>query len=159
MSNEEGQVVQETPAVQTLPLSDLPPILTPEVIAAAVKASDISDFQIAQAARTAHEVNRAYCLGIGDGSQTTWEGAPAWQRLSAISGVRGVIAGNNCSASHASWSAEKLKDGWVYGEVKDAVKKTHPCLVPYDALPDAQKFKDALFINTVRGVLGMPFSE
>jgi hypothetical protein len=33
----------------------------------------------------------------------------------------------------------------VYGEVKDAEKKTHPCIVPYKDLPPEQQAKDHLF--------------
>src|SRR5438105_262770 len=33
-------------------------------------------------ARAAHEVNRAYCLALGDASQVAWEDAPEWQRSS-----------------------------------------------------------------------------
>jgi hypothetical protein len=40
--------------------------------------------------------------------------------------------------------------GWVYGTAKDAEKKTHPCMVPYDKLPLAQRRKDALFQAAVR---------
>ena len=49
------------------------------------------------------------------------------------------------SDSHTNWSNEKFAAGWVYGDVKDAEKKTHPCLVPYSELPEEQKVKDAIF--------------
>lgn len=38
----------------------------------------------------------------------------------------------------------------VYGEVKDGEAKTHPCLVPYEQLPPAQRLKDDLFAAIVR---------
>jgi hypothetical protein len=44
---------------------------------------------------------------------------------------------------------DNIKDGWVYGEVKDAEKKTHPCLVPFDQLPLFQQKKDKLFCAIV----------
>jgi uncharacterized protein YodC (DUF2158 family) len=44
---------------------------------------------------------------------------------------------------------EKIAEGWVYGETKDSEKKTHPCLVSYDELPEFQKKKDALFCAIV----------
>jgi hypothetical protein len=44
---------------------------------------------------------------------------------------------------------DKKKDGWVYGEVKDAEAKTHPCIVPFEELPEFQKKKDALFCAIV----------
>ena len=108
------------------------------------------------AAKTAHEVNRAYCQGLGDHSQPAWEDAPEWQQSSARNGIRGVIAGNGPKQIHENWLKEKTEEGWKYGPLKNPETKEHPCFVPYEQLPDAQKFKDALFINTVRGVLGMP---
>lgn len=39
-------------------------------------------------AKVCHEANRAYCAGIGDHSQKSWEESPDWQRTSAINGVK-----------------------------------------------------------------------
>ena len=103
-------------------------------------------------ARAAHEVNRAYCLAIGDTSQPSWEDAPEWQKASARNGVAGALSGNTPEQSHASWLAEKKDAGWVFGFEKDAEKKTHPCMMPYVSLPEAQKAKDRLFLSTVRSV-------
>lgn len=114
--------------------------------------------KIAACARAAHEVNRAYCLAIGDHSQVPWEKAPGWQQMSALKGVDGVLAGNGPEQSHESWLAEKEATGWTYGPIKDPVKREHPCFVPYAELPEAQKKKDALFVATVRcmaAALGM----
>ncbi len=114
--------------------------------------------QIEACARAAHEVNRAYCLALGDASQAPWQGAPEWQRTSALNGVRGVLDGNTPEQSHEGWLAEKAATGWKYGPVKDPEKKEHPCFVPYAELPPEQKKKDSLFVSTVRCVaaaLGM----
>jgi RyR domain-containing protein len=105
--------------------------------------------KIEACARAAHEVNRAYCLALGDSSQPAWEAAPDWQVTSAITGVLGVLKGNGPRESHESWLELKRATGWAYGPVKDPEKKTHPCFVPYDELPEAQKSKDALFVATV----------
>jgi len=97
-------------------------------------------------ARVAHEVNRAYCIAIGDDSQGPWSEAPQWQRDSAISGVLAhLVNPHTPEESHQLWSAEKVRDGWKYGAVKDADKKEHPCLVSYDQLPLEQRVKDYLF--------------
>ena len=100
-------------------------------------------------ARVAHEVNRAYCIALGDNSQPVWENAPDWQRSSAINGVEGALRGNTPEQSHENWLAEKERTGWTYGPVKDPAKKEHPCMVPYTDLPEAQKKKDALYVTTV----------
>lgn len=101
-----------------------------------------------------HEANRALCETIGDTTQKPWKDADQWQRDSAVSGV--IYAINNPdapdSAQHDSWSAEKIKSGWKYGPVKDAAKKEHPCLVPFDELPPEQQAKDALFRGIVRSL-------
>ena len=43
---------------------------------------------------------------------------------------------------HENWSAGRIADGWVYGEARDDVKKTTPCLVPYSELPEGEKEYD-----------------
>lgn len=40
---------------------------------------------------------------------------------------------------HEVWSAGRIKEGWVYGEEKNAEKKTTPLLVPYAELPESEK--------------------
>jgi hypothetical protein len=110
------------------------------------------DRVIEACARAAHEVNRAYCLALGDESQPPWESAPEWQKSSARNGVAGAIAGNTPEQSHQSWLDEKAANGWKYGPVKDPEKKEHPCFVPYAELPASQRAKDALFVSAVRCV-------
>lgn len=98
-------------------------------------------------ARTAHEINRAYCLAIGDNSQPSWDDAPDWQKTSAINGVSFHIAnpGAEPEHSHIEWLKEKEATGWKYGPVKDAEKKEHPSFLPYADLPQTEKVKDYLF--------------
>jgi hypothetical protein len=100
-----------------------------------------------QIAQFTHEMNKAWCECNGDFSQTSWTKAPEWQRSSAIAGVSFRLRNPNAppSAMHDSWMDQKITDGWVFGEVKDADKKTHPCMVPFDQLPAEQQFKDKLF--------------
>jgi ryanodine receptor 2 len=44
--------------------------------------------------------------------------------------------------THAVWAAQRLKDGWTYGPARDDDAKKHPCLVPYDQLPESEKEYD-----------------
>ena len=108
-----------------------------------------------QIASVAHSANRAYCHAIGDDSQLPWAQAPQWQRDSAIVGVQHVRSNPDAppSAAHDSWLSQKEADGWRYGTVKDLEKKEHPCCVPYDMLPPAQRLKDALFVAVVKALL------
>lgn len=108
-------------------------------------------------AQLAHEINRAYCASIGDNSQPPWAEAPAWQRESAVAGVRAQWFNKDPrpEASHEGWLAYKLADGWVYGPVKDPERKTHPCMVPYSELPPEQRAKDVLFVATVQAALAL----
>ena len=98
-------------------------------------------------AKACHQANKAWCESDGDSSQNNWEDAESWQRDSAISGVKFRLENPDAPASamHDNWSKEKVADGWVYGEVKDVEKKTHPCLVPFEELPLFQQKKDKLF--------------
>ncbi len=105
-------------------------------------------------AKTAHEINKAYCESIGDNSQPTWDEAPDWQKSSAINGVQFHIDNPEAtpSASHDSWLKQKTEEGWKYGDVKNPETKEHPCFVPYDQLPTEQKSKDYLFRQTIHSL-------
>lgn len=43
---------------------------------------------------------------------------------------------------HENWAQSRLAEGWVLGPVRDDEKKTTPCLVPYDQLPEIEKEYD-----------------
>lgn len=104
-------------------------------------------------ARVAHEVNRAYCEALGDRSQAPWDEAPEWQRVSARMGVDLHLMGDfGPAASHEAWARLKHEDGWRYGPKKDPVAKTHPCLVPFDVLPEEQQAKDFIFRAVVHAL-------
>ena len=99
-----------------------------------------------------HQANKAYCELVGqDSSQKDWMEAEAWQRDSAIAGVDFRLNNPDAGpdAQHNAWMKDKVDNGWVFGEVKDAENKQHPCIVDYDLLPEYQKKKDALFCAIV----------
>jgi len=106
----------------------------------------------------AHEVNRAYCLALGDTSQPAWEDAPQWQRDSAMLGVQ--LHTENPDAgpqtSHESWMAQKVAEGWTYGPEKRPDLKQHHCMVPFDELPREQQAKDYLFRAVVHALVHAP---
>ena len=44
--------------------------------------------------------------------------------------------------THDVWAVGRIKEGWTYGKVRDDEKKTSPCLIEYDELPDSEKDYD-----------------
>ncbi|MBQ6753982.1 MAG: Ryanodine receptor Ryr [Bacteroidales bacterium] len=43
---------------------------------------------------------------------------------------------------HDIWAENRIAQGWTYGEKRDDEKKQHPCLVPYEDLPEEEKLYD-----------------
>ena len=44
--------------------------------------------------------------------------------------------------THEVWAAERIKQGWIYGEKRDDEKKYHPCLIEYEKLSESEKEYD-----------------
>jgi len=63
-------------------------------------------------ARAAHEANRAYCLAIGDVSQTSWDDAPEWQRSSARNGVADALVGATGHGSGTTGALAAMRISW-----------------------------------------------
>lgn len=106
-------------------------------------------------ASVCHEVNRAYCQALGDNSQPAWDDAPDWQKSSAMNGVHLHLSTNSGpEASHESWMAQKLAEGWRYGPEKRPDLKEHPCMVPFGELPREQQAKDYIFRAVVHALSG-----
>ncbi len=60
--------------------------------------------------------------------------------------------------THEIWSQQRLADGWHYGEERDDARKLHPCLVPYDELPESEKVYDrAIAMEIIKAMLGLGF--
>lgn len=78
-------------------------------------------------------------------------------KASIIAGVKRTLANPNETAeqNHNAWHEYKRQEGWVYGPLKDPVKKTHPCMVPYAALGPHHQSKDAIFQAIVREFFGL----
>lgn len=109
-------------------------------------------------AQVAHEVNRAYCAALGDMFVPAWADATEAQRKSIAAGVDMLLSNPDATPEeqHDAWMAAKLADGWAYGEMKDAERKLHPCILPYAELPESQRVKDYLFQAVVRTICALP---
>jgi ryanodine receptor 2 len=43
---------------------------------------------------------------------------------------------------HEVWAQSRIEQGWTYGEERNDALKHHPCLVPYEELPEIEKDYD-----------------
>ena len=43
---------------------------------------------------------------------------------------------------HEEWAQSRIEQGWTYGPERNDQLKHHPCLVPYEELPDVEKAYD-----------------
>ena len=59
---------------------------------------------------------------------------------------------------HEVWAQGRMAEGWTYGEPRDDKQKTHPCLVPYEELPDAEREYDRqTAVQTLKMILKLGF--
>lgn len=43
---------------------------------------------------------------------------------------------------HEVWAASRISEGWIYGKERNDTLKQHPCLIPYEELPEIEKEYD-----------------
>jgi hypothetical protein len=60
--------------------------------------------------------------------------------------------------AHEIWSQQRLADGWRLGTQRDDARKLHPCLVPYEELPESEKIYDrSAAMETLKVILALGF--
>ena len=59
---------------------------------------------------------------------------------------------------HEVWAETRISQGWTYGEQRDDEKNTHPCLVPYEELPEEEKEYDRnTAISTLKFIMKLGY--
>lgn len=59
---------------------------------------------------------------------------------------------------HEVWARSRMAEGWTWGPERDDAARRHPCLVPYDELPESEKEYDrATSQETLRLILKLGF--
>jgi hypothetical protein len=60
--------------------------------------------------------------------------------------------------THDIWAQQRLAEGWRYGESRDDRKKEHPCLVPYEQLPEFEKEYDRnTAMHTLKAIIALGY--
>jgi len=60
--------------------------------------------------------------------------------------------------THELWAAERLAQGWTHGSKRDDSQKRHPCLIPYDQLPESEKAFDRISsLGTLKAILKLGY--
>lgn len=59
---------------------------------------------------------------------------------------------------HEVWAETRISQGWTYGEERNDAEKKHPCLVPYEELPEKEKEYDRnTSVETIKLILKLGF--
>lgn len=59
---------------------------------------------------------------------------------------------------HDVWAKARMDEGWRYGPKRDDAIKEHPCLVPYDELPESEREYDRnTALETIRSILALGY--
>lgn len=60
--------------------------------------------------------------------------------------------------AHDVWATQRLRAGWRYGVTRDDDQRLHPCLVPYEELPDEEREYDrSMVLETIRSILALGY--
>lgn len=56
---------------------------------------------------------------------------------------------------HEIWAETRIAQGWTYGPERNDAKKKHPCLIPYEELPEEEKVYDRnTSVETLKFIVG-----
>jgi len=59
---------------------------------------------------------------------------------------------------HNIWAAQRMAEGWTLGPERNDATKEHPCLVPYEELPEIEKEYDRnTAMKTLKAILALGY--
>jgi hypothetical protein len=60
--------------------------------------------------------------------------------------------------AHDHWAKRRIAEGWTFGATRNDEARQHPCLVPYDELPDSEKQYDRdTAMETLRAIIALGY--
>lgn len=61
--------------------------------------------------------------------------------------------------THDAWAKERFSQGWKYGPRRQDATKEHPCLIPYELLPEEEKVYDRnTALETLKAVCALGYT-
>jgi hypothetical protein len=109
-----------------------------------------------QIAKICHEAVAAYSKSLGDSKAIpSWDKATEEEKEAVTKSVILHIGSVDAypAENHNAWVKERVDSGWVFGEVEDEKKKTHPFILPFDQLPIEQQIKEHLLRGIVQSMI------
>ncbi|MGD0094242.1 MAG: RyR domain-containing protein [Planctomycetota bacterium] len=71
-----------------------------------------------------------------------------------LAGLMELLAKN----VHDTWARQRFQEGWTYGPQRDDINKKHPCLVPYEELPDSEREYDRQSVTaTLKAIIALKY--
>jgi ryanodine receptor 2 len=60
--------------------------------------------------------------------------------------------------THDIWALQRMAKGWRFGPARDDIKKEHPCLIPYEQLPESEKEYDrSTAMETFKAIIALGY--
>jgi len=60
--------------------------------------------------------------------------------------------------THDNWLKQRVADGWRHGQSRNDMLKEHPCIVPYDELPESEKEYDRkISLGVIQAMLALGY--
>ena len=60
--------------------------------------------------------------------------------------------------AHDLWAEQRIADGWSFGPHREDGARKHPCLIPYEDLPESEKEYDRRAVmGTLKAMLALGY--
>ena len=61
--------------------------------------------------------------------------------------------------AHEVWAQARISEGWRSGRQRNDATKEHPCLIPYEELPESEKEYDRkAAMETLKAIIALGYS-